>query len=105
MIDQETKRIIGEILKDQSQTKDMILYDLLIEGEIKAEENAEKQKNEIKEEKQNQSTIETKPVFIKCCKRDDCKFNRLGFCTSNEVNSQILRCDINTNYIGFEKRG
>ena len=104
MIDQETRKTIGEILKDQSQTKDMILYDLLIDGSINIEENAEKQKNEINEEK-NVSTKETKPVFIKGCKRDDCRFNRLGFCTSNEVNGNSLRCDITTNYMGFEERG
>ena len=81
-----------------------ILKESIGDKVIKAEENDEKQKNETKEEK-NQSTKEIKPAFKKGCKRDDCRFNKNGFCTSNAVNNNSLRCDITTNYMGFEERG
>lgn len=106
MIDLETKRTIGEILKDQSQTKDMILYDLLIDGSINIQENTERQKyeNEKNTKEVTKENIDTKPKFKKGCKRDDCRFNKDGFCSSNAVNSNSLNCSQATNYIGFEGR-
>ena len=105
MIDQQTRKTIGEILKDQSQTKDMILYDLLIDGSINVEENAKIQKVEIENEKSNSNVAdEEKPVFRKGCKKVDCVFSKDGFCTSNDVNGRLIKCDINTNYAGFKER-
>lgn len=42
--------------------------------------------------------------FMRKCTVSNCRFNRLGFCSSNTVNRNRLQCDKDNKYKYFEER-
>ena len=113
MIDNSTREVIGELLKNQSADKDKVLYDLLIDGSIRFEDDTTPiiiRPTETKPQQSKNTTSEEikkeKPEWQeeKLCYRTDCKFNEKGECKSRSINVFGERCNESNGFMRFEPK-
>lgn len=129
MLDDNTRKVIGELLREEKNTNSDMLFDLMLYGHLTDEngkqltgitgksvkyEATEPTKKSVEidltepnavitETTTNLKTNTSKTKLIKGCPRMKCVHNTRGHCTSNVVLKYGHQCNLENNYPYYEE--
>lgn len=121
-LDLETRQIIGEMIREERNNNNNILFDLMLYGHLCNEKGERLSKKDVVKPTADAIEIDltkpnaviketyTKPMgethteIVNGCPRHACRHCTRGQCTSKPVILGKLECNENNNYMAFEAR-
>lgn len=121
-LDVETRQIIGEMIREERNNNNNMLFDLMLYGHLCNEKGERLSEKDVVKPTADAIEIDltkpeavimetyTKPMgethkeIVNGCPRHACRHCTRGQCTSKPVVEGKLECDAKNNYIGFEER-
>lgn len=128
MLDDNTRKVIGELLREEKNTNSDMLFDLMLYGHItdqdgnqivrteeqgsaKAPEKksveiefTEDDKAVIKENTESMINSKIKSIIVDSCNKNDCKYNAKGVCISDAITKYGAICNEQDGYSHYEEK-
>ena len=121
-LDRETRLLIGEMIREERNNNNNMLFDLMLYGHLCNEKGERLSEKDVVKPTADAIEIDlTKPQaviketyskpmgdthieIVKGCPKSACRHCTRGQCTSKPVVEGKLECNAKNNYMGFEER-